>query len=200
MAFAPGPTGSEAGNKFTQELNPTTAAKYYELNAQYNLSVAQSQANAKLSKELAQANFQYGRSNLLRSEPQRIHSNMNAANSQGLAESGQLAKAQTQTQQEYASKGTGLSMQRDAAIKRATLSQSQAEERATTGELTGLNTAKAEQAQYIAEHPPQTPNGVAPSPTTNLPPGYTATTQKGGSVSISISKAARKAAAKKAVG
>jgi hypothetical protein len=214
MAYEAGPTSAESGNSFTAELSPDIAAKYYTANAAINLSVAQAQARAKFAKENANANFEYGRGNLLRTEPLRLKANMSSANSQGLAESGQLAKAQTQTQGEYSQKQTGLAMQRAQAIKNATLTQAEKEGEGTIGRLGAYTTAKSEQAQYIAEHPTSTPNGVAPSPTTNLPPGYTATTQKGGSVSISPSVSSgfnpwakpapagtwRKLASKKAVG
>ncbi len=172
------------------DYNPLVAAKYYELSSQLDLSAKQAEANSKLGRETANAGYQYGRGNLLRSEPQRIKANINSANSQGLAESGQLAKAQTNTQSEYGQKQLALSNQRSEAIKRANLSEGQARERREAGDLAGYKTAVAEQNQYNIEHPPiattpSTPNGVAPSPTSNLPAGYTATTQKGGSVSIS---------------
>ncbi len=201
MAEAPASLGSD--------YNPAIAAKYYELASGLELSTRLAQTNATLGRATANAGYQYGRGNLLRAEPQRIKANMNSANSQGLAESGQLAKAQTQTQGEYSQKQLALSNQRAEAIKRANLGESQAKERELTGKGAGFRTALAEQGQYNIEHSP-------PVSTPNTPAGYTATTQKGGSVSISPAgpptviggkaqplsggpKAARKAAVKKLV-
>ncbi len=166
----------EAPSSLGEGYNPTIAAKYYELASGLELSTTQAETRGKLSKEEANAGYQYGRGNLLRSEPKRIKANMNAANSQGLAESGQLAKAQSDTQGEYSQKQLGLSMQRANAIKRANLGVDEAIERRNTGLITGRKTAVAEQNDYNIEHPP-------PVSTPNTPAGYTSTTSKGGSVS-----------------
>ncbi len=164
---------AEAPSSLGSEYNPTIAAKYYELASGLELSTRHAEAAGKLNRELASASYQYGRGNLLRSEPKRIKANANAANSQGLAESGQLAKAQSDTQSEYAQKQLGLSQQRSEAVKRAVAGENEAREKQLVGKGAALETARAEQGQYNIEHPSPAPNpGGVVSSVTSTPNTY----------------------------
>ncbi len=117
--------------------------------------------------------------------------------------------AQTQQRQAagYGQQLGGLASQRAQAVQRITSGEQNAKTAQSIGEIGNLANAKKEQLDYELANPrPATPS------TPNLPAGYAATTQKGGSVSISqappivtggrkqpITGGARKAAVKKVV-
>ncbi|HEY4810340.1 MAG TPA: hypothetical protein VIH71_04705 [Solirubrobacteraceae bacterium] len=64
------------------------------------------------------AAYDYNHSVNIRAEPLRLTANQNAANSQGLAESGALTKTQSMTQTQYTQKDARLGEARENAIKK----------------------------------------------------------------------------------
>ncbi len=177
------------------ELNPAVAGIYNATKAALEFSLQKTLAEGNLSKRNTNQNFDFARGNVVRQEPQRFQANRNAANSQGLAESGVLAQTQQRQAAGFNQQLGGLAQQRAQAVQRITSGELNASQAHAIGEKQNIANANKEQLDYLLANPPEkakeatasTPNGVAPSPTTNLPPGYTATTQKGGSVSISPS-------------
>ncbi len=177
------------------ELTPAIAGIYNATKAALEFSLQKTLAEGNLSKANTNANYNFARGNVVRQEPQRFQANRNAANSQGLAESGVLAQTQQRQAAGYGQQLAGLGQQRAQAVQRITSGELNASQARAIGEKQNIANAGKEQLDYLLANPPEkakeatasTPNGVAPSPTSNLPPGYTATTQKGGSVSISPS-------------
>ncbi len=198
-------------DSFEAELkNPAIAGLYHATKAALDFSLNKTLAEGNLSKKNANQNFDFARGNVVRQEPQRFQANRNAANSQGLAESGVLAQTQQRQAANYNQQLGGLAQQRKQAVERITSGEFNATEGRRIG-VEGLQKqAKKEELDYELANPPKeaakTPGeitypGVAGSPTTNLPPGYTSKTMKGGSVDISPPPgAARKAAIKKIKG
>ncbi len=187
-------------------LNPGIYGLYYATNAALNFSLQNKLAQGNLAKANTNQNFDFARGNVVRQAPQRFQANQNAANSAGLAESGILAQTQQRQAANLGQQLTGLSQQRAQAVQRITSGEQSATEGARVGKEQNWARAKKEQedyniANYVAPTTASTP-GVAPAyPTAPLPPGYTARTQPGGSVSISPPPGTlRKKAVKKAVG
>ncbi len=171
------------------ELNPAVAGIYNATRAALEFSLQNKLGEGNLAKANANTNFNFARGNVVRQEPQRFQANRNAANSQGLAESGVLAQTQQRQAAGYNQQLGGLAQQRAQAVQRITTGEQNATQAHSIGEIGNLANAKKEQLDYLLANPPQeatpsTPNG---SPTSNLLAGYTAKTQKGGSVSISPS-------------
>ncbi len=171
------------------ELTPAIAGIYNATKAALEFSLQKTLAEGNLSKRNTNQNFDFARGNVVRQEPQRFQANRNAANSQGLAESGVLAQTQQRQAAGYGQQLAGLGQQRAQAVQRITSGEQNATRAHSIGEIQNLANAKKEQLDYELANPrppaeatPSTPNG---SPTSNLPGGYVAKTQKGGSVSIS---------------
>jgi hypothetical protein len=111
---------------------------------------------------LAKASYQYNTGVNLRGEVQRVGANRNNANSQGLAESGTLAKTQGQTVEGYAQKEARLGEVRQNAINQYTEKQSNAAKTYNVGYAGALATSE-EKGREEAEKNPPAPEGATPA-------------------------------------
>ena len=166
-----GPTSESEGNDFTKNLNPATAGLYYANMAALNFSVQKALAEGKLAKENTNLGYNYNRGQLLKQEPIRFQANRNAANSAGLAESGTLAQTQQRTASDFADRATRMAQQRSQAVQRINQGEQSAVGGANIGQLKAAAGATAEQAQWLAEHPPPKAES-APSTPSTTPKGY----------------------------
>jgi hypothetical protein len=136
-------------------------------------------SDAQHGRRMANANAEYNRGIDARAEPLKLTANRNTANSQGLAESGVLAKTQGQTQVDYAQKGQRIQEARRGAVEK--YNENEANARTTAAIETGKNVASDEEKQvtYNEENPPPPPTpgpGVAPAnPATPASRGATRT-------------------------
>jgi hypothetical protein len=106
------------------------------------------------------ANYNYNRGLNERAEPLKLTANRNAANTQGLAESGILAKTQGLTQTDYAQKGARLGETRRNAVEKYTQGEKTAREDFNI--KTAGNVAKEQENQLKeAEANPPQPAAVA---------------------------------------
>jgi hypothetical protein len=194
---------ANAANPYSASFYATQAALQF---SEENILAAQQRAQRQTN-----SSYEYGRSLNTRAAPLALQRNQNSANSQGLAESGVLAKTQGQTQTQFAEKGARLNEARRNAIERSQQAESTAK-----GEFalkTNQNiAAESERQAAAAQASPPPPAGSAPANTGGVrtvtgPPEAGGVvpygeTSKAGSVTVgSATRAAREArerAAKKA--
>jgi hypothetical protein len=172
--------------------NPLNATYYANL-AALQFQKEQALAQDKAGRAKAEAGFKYGMSQYEKAEPLRLTGNRNTANSQGLLESGQLAKRQGETQTEYTTKEARLAETRKAAIERYNEGDKRAEDAYSVGQNKAL-AESTEQARKETEANPPVPVQTAPPSGPPQPP------QVVGIKAQPNSSAVRKAAAQKAVG
>lgn len=208
-SFSPLSQQSPGAGAAVDPSNPFYAT-FWANQAALNFSTERILAQEQRATSEANASYAYGRGVNQRAEPLRLTANQNSANSQGLAESGVLAKNQTQTQVDYSQKNQRLQEARRSAVERA----QEGERNAVTSY--GLDTAKdvaAAQQEGLKEQleNPSSPEGSKPANpggvrTVAGPPGpggvvpYTETSRRGSVAVGSATRAAREQARKKAVG
>jgi len=194
---------ANAANPFSASFYATQAALQF---SEENILAAEQRAQRQ-----ANNSYEYNRSVNTRQAPLALSRNQNAANSQGLAESGVLAKTQGQTQTQFAEKASRLSEARRSAVERAQQAESTA--KGNFALQTNANVARETERQLAEaqKNPPasigSTPANAGGQRTVTGPPEaggvvpYRETTP-GGSVAVgSATRAAREArerAAKKA--
>lgn len=135
-------------------LDPAIAAKYNATKASLEFSNLRAQELAKEAIGTTNANYNYNRSVALRAEPLKLRANMNAANTAGLAESGQLARTQGQTQTQFAQKQARLGELRNQAVNKIRTGLTSSETANALKQNEAVATANAEQQKYLLENPP----------------------------------------------
>jgi hypothetical protein len=165
-AFTPLTQSNPGAAVSVSESNPFSAA-FWANQAALNFSTERMLAEDQRGVRDANTSYEYNRGVNERAEPLKLTANRNSANTQGLAESGVLAKTQGLTQTDYAQKN-----QRLAETRRNAIEKFQEGERDTVTKY-GLETANkaaaanAEYAKELEENPPP-PIGAA---TANKGPG-----------------------------
>jgi hypothetical protein len=187
------------------------SASFYATQAALQFSQENLLAEDQRETRVANANYEYGRSVNARAEPLALTRNQNSANSQGLAESGVLAKQQGQTQTGYAQKGARLGETRRNAVEKLQAGESTAKTDYALKTNENIANAQKEQLTENEANPTQAigstaanPGGVrsvteAPNPATGVL-SYSERTPNG-SVAVGnatrAARLAREAAAKK---
>lgn len=134
-SFSPITQASPGAAGAIDSSNPFYAT-FWANQAALNFSTEKALAEDQKAQRETNATYEYNRGLNARAEPLRLTANRNSANSQGLAESGVLAKTQGQTQTQYAEKGARLNETRRNAIEK----YQEGERNATT--QYGLDTGK----------------------------------------------------------
>jgi hypothetical protein len=116
-SFSPITQASPGAAGAIDSSNPFYAT-FWANQAALNFSTEKALAEDQRDQREANATYEYNRGLNARAEPLRLTANRNSANTQGLAESGVLAKTQGQTQTQYAEKGARLNETRRNAIEK----------------------------------------------------------------------------------
>lgn len=146
---------AEGTETVSANLDPTIAAKYNATKATLAFSLLRAQQVEKEAVGIANANYAYQRGVALNAEPVKLRVNQNAANSQGLAESGQLARVQGQTQLGFAEKGARNAELRRQAVNKLRTGLTATETGIGLKGIENVANANAEQQRYLVENPPQ---------------------------------------------
>jgi hypothetical protein len=191
--LSPGSPGASA----VSEANPFFAT-FWANEAALNFSTERALAEDQSAQRDTNATYEYNRGVNNRAEPLKLQSNQNTANSQGLAESGVLAKTQGLTQTQYAQKNARLAEVRKNAVEKYQGKENTAitENALDTGKY--VADAQAEGVKALEENPP--PPAPAPAITPPAVSAIRAQPITGSGVKGAKQLAAsRRAAAKKAV-
>src|ERR1700683_3003516 len=116
-SFSPLSQGSPGAASAVSPSNPFFAT-FWANEAALNFSTEKALAEDQQAQRIAQADYTYNRGINNRAEPLKLTSNQNSANSQGLAESGVLAKTQGTTQTGFAEKNQRLQETRRNAVEK----------------------------------------------------------------------------------
>jgi hypothetical protein len=116
-SFAPITQANPGAGAAVSASNPFYAT-FWANQAALNFSTEKALAEDARGQRDTNAIYEYNRGLNNRAEPLKLTANQNTANSQGLAESGVLAKTQGQTQTNYAEKDARLSESRRNAIEK----------------------------------------------------------------------------------
>jgi hypothetical protein len=143
------------------EANPYFA-KYYTTLAALNFSQASTEAKDKLDEERARATSFFNRTNNARAEGLKLNSSLGTANTEGLAESGVLAKQQGTLQTQYAQKAQSAGRSRELAVQNARNTTQLAQESTGLKKSEALATDEGEYAKELEANPPQ-PAPAAPA-------------------------------------
>lgn len=156
-SFSPVSQSSPGASAAVSPSNPFFAT-FWANEAALTFSTERALAEDQQAQRISNANYEYSRGVNQRAEPLKLTANRNAANSQGLAESGVLAKTQGSTQTDFAEKAQRLQETRRNAAEKY-----QGKEADTVTQY-GLDTAKyvaaaQEEGLRAQEENPAAPEG-----------------------------------------
>jgi hypothetical protein len=146
----------------TAGSNDPFTASFYANQAALQFSEENLLADDQRATRQANNSYEYNRGLNARQEPLALTKNRNAANTQGLAESGVLAKQQGQTQTAYAEKQGRLGETRRNAIEKYQQSESTAKANYALGTNKNVVAEQERQLKEAQANPPQ-PTGATPA-------------------------------------
>jgi hypothetical protein len=152
-SFSPVTPSSPGAAGAVSPSNPFFAT-FWANEAALNFQTENALAEDQRDTRNANSSYEYNQGINQRAEPLKLTANRNAANTQGLAESGVLAKTQGVTQTQYAQKGQRLSETRRNAVEK----YQDAENKAVTANALDTSkyvaAAQAEGLKALEENPP----------------------------------------------
>lgn len=145
------------------------SAKFYATQAALNSSLEKGLAEEKVGAEHEESAYKLGLFENAKTEGNALRAGGQKANTEGLAESGQLAQRQGTTQSAYAEKAGTLGTNRRNAIEK--YQNDAATKQLSYGEKTATNVgnAEAEGLKYSEEHPPAIEAAAPAAPSVPTP-------------------------------
>jgi hypothetical protein len=158
-SFSPVTQGSPGAASAVSQSNPFFAT-FWANEAALNFSTQRALAEDQAAQRDTNATYEYNRGVNQRAEPLRLTANQNSANSQGLAESGVLAKTQGVTQTQYAQKDARLQETRRNAVEKYQGKEADAITQNSLDTSKYVADAQAEGLRALEENPPKPEPGT----------------------------------------